>query len=393
MSRFLFVVPPLEGHVNPALSVARALTARGHDVAWAGSEKFLRPLAGPDAAIYRTGLRLYRPQGERGFAALKSLWAGYLIPLARFTLPAVDAAIGEYQPDVVVADQHAVAGAIAAHRRGLPWATLAPTLMELTRPYRSLPQVEAWIAGRLADLCASAGLETGAGLDAGAVFDPLNSPDLVLAFVSRELTAGLDLPDRVVATGPVLGGRPAGPDFPWDWLDPGRRHVLVTVGTLATGIALDFYTRMTQALAPLAGRVQGILVGAPDALATAPDAPPNVRYLTRVPLLDLLPRLDAVVCHGGINTVCETLSRGIPLVIAPIRHDQPVTASQVVAAGAGLRVHFGRARPDQLAAAVTGVLDDPSFRANADRLRRSFAAAGGAAAAAGHLESLSRHKR
>ena len=386
MSRFLFVVPPLEGHVNPALSVARALSARGHDVAWAGSEKFLRPLAGPDATVYRTGLRLYRPQGERGFAALKSLWEGYLIPLARFTLPAVDAAIEEYRPDVVVADQHAMAGAIAAHRRGLPWATLAPTLMELTRPYQSLPQVEAWITGRLADLCARAGLA------AGTAFDPLNSPDLVLAFVSRELTAGLALPDRVVATGPVLGGRPAGPGFPWDWLRQDRRHVLVTVGTLAAGVAQDFYTRMTQALAPLAGRVQGILVGAPDALAAAPDAPPNVRYLTRVPLLDLLPRLDAVVSHGGINTVCETLSRGVPLVIAPIRHDQPVTASAVVSAGAGRRVHFGRARPDQLAAAVLGVLDEPSFRANAERMRRSFVTAGGAAAAAEHLEYLPGYK-
>jgi UDP:flavonoid glycosyltransferase YjiC (YdhE family) len=33
MSRFLFVVPPLTGHVNPARSVADQLRADGHQVA------------------------------------------------------------------------------------------------------------------------------------------------------------------------------------------------------------------------------------------------------------------------------------------------------------------------------------------------------------------------
>ena len=36
MSRFLFVVPPLAGHVNPTISVARRLEARGHQVAMVG---------------------------------------------------------------------------------------------------------------------------------------------------------------------------------------------------------------------------------------------------------------------------------------------------------------------------------------------------------------------
>ena len=30
MSRFLFVVPPLVGHINPTIGVAAALVERGH---------------------------------------------------------------------------------------------------------------------------------------------------------------------------------------------------------------------------------------------------------------------------------------------------------------------------------------------------------------------------
>ena len=47
--KFLFVVPPLTGHVNPTVSVARALEARGHGVAWVGHPSKVRPLL-PDGA-------------------------------------------------------------------------------------------------------------------------------------------------------------------------------------------------------------------------------------------------------------------------------------------------------------------------------------------------------
>jgi len=75
-------------------------------------------------------------------------------------------------------------------------------------------------------------------------------------------------------------------------------------------------------------------------------------------------------------------------VIAPIKDDQPIVADQVVAAGAGLRVKFARVGPSELRAAIDRVLAEPSFRGAAERIRASFAAAGGAAAAAGLLEEL-----
>ena len=45
MSRFLFVVPPLTGHVNPTASVGGELLARGHEVAWVGHPGTLTAVA------------------------------------------------------------------------------------------------------------------------------------------------------------------------------------------------------------------------------------------------------------------------------------------------------------------------------------------------------------
>jgi zeaxanthin glucosyltransferase len=375
MSRFLLVVPPLAGHVYPAGAVASALAERGHEVAWAGPETALRRMLGDDVTVFSTGMRPYRGQRDRGFRAMRSLWEGFVLPYARFTLPAVEKAMVAFGPDVVAADQHALAGAVAAHRHGVRWASLAPQSMELTRAFRSLPKVEAWIERGIA----SAGLSIGDGAD------PRFSPHLVVAFTTPALIGPHDVPANHALVGPVLAARATTPDFPWEALDPGRRAVLVTMGTLAEDLSRDFYPRMVAALRTLEGRVQAVFTAQPGAV---PDPPPGTVVLPQVPVLELLPRLAAVVCHAGHNTVCEALAHRVPLVVAPIRHDQPVTAAQVVAAGAGVRVRFGRSGPDELAAALAAVLDEPGYVAAAERVRDSFAAAGGAPAAASHLERL-----
>jgi UDP:flavonoid glycosyltransferase YjiC (YdhE family) len=35
MARILITVPPLTGHLNPALAVAAVLQQQGHEIAWA----------------------------------------------------------------------------------------------------------------------------------------------------------------------------------------------------------------------------------------------------------------------------------------------------------------------------------------------------------------------
>jgi zeaxanthin glucosyltransferase len=379
VSRFLFTVQPLAGHVNPTIAIAKALVERGHEVAWTGSELAMRPLLGQDVTIFPTGSRLYRDQGRQGAYAMKTLWQSFIVPFTRFTLPAVDRAVLEFEPDAVLVDQHAPAGALVAHRHGIPWVTLAPSSIELTRPFRTMPRIEEWMRGQLDRLWDLAGLTAPDGLDLRF------SPYLVLAFTSRALTGDATLPERCELVGPVLAPRPPEQGFPWERLDPGRRKVLACFGTLVPDYAADIYPRALAALEPM--DVQPIVVAPAGAVDDPPD---HVLVTQRVPMLELMPHLDAVVCHGGMNTVCEALAEGVPLVMAPLINDQPVTVEQVVAAGAGIRVHAARFTPGSLRAAVATILDDPSYRAAARRVGESFAQAGGADAAADHVEAVVR---
>ncbi|MCA9674775.1 MAG: glycosyltransferase [Kofleriaceae bacterium] len=385
MARFLFVVPPLTGHVNPTVSVARALEGRGHQVAWVGHPGKVRPLL-PDGAhlialsedvpAELVATVTERARVVRGAAALKFLWEDFLAPLARSMVPGVDAAIDAFTPDVVVVDQQAVAGALVARRRGLPWATLATTSAGVVEPLAALPQVERWLRELIASLERDAGLEP---VDGGE-----RSPHLVIAFTTEAMVGPLDrFPAHYRFVGPSISDRPESADFPWDQLGDHPR-VLVSMGTVNADVSGRFYATTVAALGgePL----RCVLVAPPELV---PEAPPNVLVRRHVPQLALLPHVDAVVSHGGHNTVCEALACGLPLVVAPIKDDQPIVADQVVAAGAGLRVKFGRVGPAELRDAVHRVLTEPSFRAAAARVRDSFAAAGGAAAAAVALEGLS----
>jgi UDP:flavonoid glycosyltransferase YjiC (YdhE family) len=119
--RFLFVVAPLVGHVAPMRAVAERLSARGHEVVWAGAGDWLRAILGPDATIVdcapaRYGEATIRPPDIHGPEALQFLLDGYLIPLATEMLPPTVAAIERFRPDLVLADQQTYAGACAAHR-------------------------------------------------------------------------------------------------------------------------------------------------------------------------------------------------------------------------------------------------------------------------------------
>ncbi|GAA4252008.1 glycosyltransferase [Dactylosporangium darangshiense] len=380
MTRFLFVCLPLTGHVNPMAALAAALLRRGHEVLWAGSESFLRPIVGPQARIHPIPLRAHRGQAERGLDATRSRWEGYIVPHARTTRKGIEAAIAEFAPDVMVVDQHAIAGAIAAHAHGLHWVSVAPTTMELTRPFRrGLPRVEAWIAGQMAAAWSAA------GRPGEPPHDLRFSPHGVIAFTAGALAGDPEhLPSNVDLVGPSLAGRTPDPDFPFDWLDPGRRHVLVTMGTLSMDIAKDFYQRVDEALAPLGDRLQAVVI-APDRTLAEPAG--HVLVRRRAPVLDLMPHLDAVVSHGGLNTVSEALVHGVPLIVAPIKGDQALNAEAVRRSGAGLRVSFDHVRPDGLRAGLLRLLDDPAYAAAARAEGDRLLAGGGAEAAALILEA------
>jgi hypothetical protein len=91
--------------------------------------------------------------------------------------------------------------------------------------------------------------------------------------------------------------------------------------------------------------------------------------------------------------VLAALAAGRPLVVVPTEFDKPDNARRVEATGAGLVLAPRRCTPRRLRAAVSRVLRDPSFRANAERLAVALARPGGARRAAELVDLAPRAER
>lgn len=381
MRRYLFVVPPFPSHINPTVVIARELAQRGHAVGWVTHEPmrqflpagaWLHALVPPVAVADLADIQ--RKTGEPWLAGMKVLFEDVLVPLAHDMLPGVEAAIEAFRPDVLIVDQQALAGALAARRTGLRWVTSASTATLHGDSLAGFPAVRDWMNGLYAQLQRDVGLE------------PIAAPDcsslLVLLYTSRFLVGGeAAFPAHFRFVGPLLGPRPPLADFPWHELREGRR-VFVSLGTLWAERGERFFRMIVEALADAPLQV---IVHAPTGFIPAPPA--NFIVRTWVPLPELYPLLDGVVSHAG-TTVNEALLYGLPCVVAPIAHEQAVFAQQVVTAGAARRVRFNRVSAAELRHAVLAILDDASFKSAALKVQASFHEAGGVMAAATAIEAI-----
>jgi len=383
MPRFLFVVPPFAGHINPTVSVGQALRERGHGIAWVGYGDALRRHLPPDAEIHalHSGRRPEEIdalaadiRSVRGLRNLKLMWTEIFVPMARDMVPGTEQATQSFRPDVLIVDQQALAGALVARRLGLKWATAATSPVDRVRALAGLPKVLAWTEEQLR------GLQREIGLEPVAV--PDESPALVLLFSTPELAGPVEgFPAQYRMVGPAFAHRRAPVAFPWEKLRPVPR-VLLTLGSLNAERGRHVFDLARDALADLPIQV---IMAAPESFGPFPD-----NFLCRpwLPQLELLAKVDAVVCHAGNNTVSEALAHALPLVVIPITDDQPQLAQRVEAAGCALRLSYARLSAPRLRDAVSEVLAEPRFGAAAALIQRSFERAGGAPRAAVLLEQL-----
>jgi len=379
MAKVFFIVPPLTGHINPTVALGHVLRSRGHEVAWIGFSEQLRAslpkesriislshgVQGEDESAHDQDEKYRHGQQERrGFAGLHFLWEHVLIPLAQQTYPQVKSILAQERPDLCIVDQQMFSGALTCQALNLPYLTSSTTSAALIDALEALPQVAAWSRGLLEALWNEHHVEVrNQQLDL--------SPLGVLSFSSRRLalsaTPTATLPDHVHFVGPALEGKRAEIQFPWEQLHPTYPRIFLSMGTVNAQRAASLYPRIITALSSMP--VQLIVAGPLEAFN---EAPSHWIIQRRVPQLSVLAECDAVFCHGGHNTTVEGLSFGLPFVIAPIRDDQPVIAEQVKAVGAGIRIHFARAKAEKIRSAVHEVLQNPSYRQAAEEVRREF---------------------
>ncbi len=382
MARILFTVPPLTGHLNPALAVADILASQGHIIAWAVHARQIGGRLPVQAELYpldpsEADVTCVSLPTVRGLESVRLFFEDYMMPMARQVLGSLEEAVRDFRPDVLVVDHQMPAGALVARKLDVPWVTLVTTTASIQK---MSPSLDAWVEEQFLEL------QTGYLPPERIVARPDFSPYNVVVFSMESLMGTthtrVDAPYSFVGPAHGLGRRFI--EFPWQWLRPDSRKLLISVGTVSRDGSPRFFEVMLEAMRHLP-EIQAVMVAPPELASRAPD---NVLVCNYVPQLELLDRVDGVVCHAGHNTVCEALTRGLPLIVAPIRDDQPVIARQVIDAGAALFMRYGKVTPATAIKLIEELFATPSLALNAQKLGRALSAAPGALQAAEDILAL-----
>lgn len=162
------------------------------------------------------------------------------------------------------------------------------------------------------------------------------------------------------------------------FLDAGEPPVAFTTGT-ANASSHAFFETSVQACR-MAGR-RGLLL-TQDASQIPASLPPGMAHFAYVPFRALLPRLAAVVHHGGIGTTSQALLAGVPQLVRPMGFDQFDNARRVMTLGVARQLMPRRYRAKAVAVALDQLLTDPATRARCAERARTLAAQPSALAAA-----------
>jgi rhamnosyltransferase subunit B len=416
MAHFIVSALGSAGDVHPFIAISQALIARGHDV---------RMLAAPhfEERIRRAGVA-FVPLGAPGeYEALlqrKELWeprggARMVIDELLSRLPegyeAVDAAIHSADT-VLVGSTFSWGMRLVQEVRDLRAATvhLSPVcLMSATVPpvlpgvgdlswmptwsVRLLQRIaERWVLDRLLGPRLNAYRATLGLRPVKRIWSRwIHSPDFVIgAWPTWFASPQPDWPPHMHTLGfPVFHEGGAGLDAELEaFIDAGPAPIGITPGSaMAHGQA--FFERAIEACR-VAG--QRVVLITPFREQLPEQLPVWAHHVAYAPFSALMPRLSALVHHGGIGTSAQALKAGIAQVVVPFAHDQFENAARLRRLGVSRTLNVD-ATVERWVAVVRGLFDDETKSAVAIHAQRMNSDEPAAQTIARSLEELATRQR
>jgi zeaxanthin glucosyltransferase len=371
MSKIIFFMLPEPGHLVPTLRIARALQARGHEVAY---------LTIPDF---------------RGFVAKQGF--GYAPLLGRYFEQGFG--VGQIFETQESGNQIYKAIALRMQRENtLPWEEFSRDLLACSP---DLAIIDSALTGFYRQATNGTILKrAGFPLVRMSVtfteeYD-VKIPDFIRRVPELILCPHeFDLPctppashERHFVEPSVIRSRPAA-SFPWELIDCRRKLIYCSFGTQSS--AYETATAMLQkiiaALRELNDFQLILSAGGHQHLARFDDLPSNVVILKSVPQLQMLSRASAFITHGGLGSVKEAIFAGVPMVVIPFAHDQPLNARRVEYHGLGIAVCPWIDSPGPIRDAIRGVTGNETMAAQLKTFQSLFSAIEERSPSLDHIEA------
>ena len=413
--RILISSFPFAGHTLPLLPIAKELVRRGHEVRWYSGTKYRTLIEATGAGfepfvearnLDEADLNADFPGRVRlsGFRQIKYDVSNVFVAQIKPQFHDLERIARRWPFEVILTEQMVFAAILFSEQGGPPCALLnvmplgirsrdtAPFGVGLLPSATPLGRVRNvalhWmvehilfgsVSREIADACQAVGRRR-------RPFSPSITPHLMLqpTIPAFEYPAS-DHPRQLHFIGPLVPETAEPPALPW-WpeLAADKPVILVTQGTITT--------QADQLIVPtLQGLAQEdllvIVPGVKD-MTRLGELPSNARVERYIPYSALLPHVDVFVTNGGYGGVQQALAHGVPIVIAGKTEDKIEVANRIQQAGVGVKLATHRPTPDQVRAAVTGLLGDNPYRRRAEEMGRELRRHDAPREAASFIEQL-----
>lgn len=411
MSHFGVVAPAFYSHFQVCQALGGELLDRGHHVTFFQQADARHWLTDPRIGFCALGAASH-PQGSLAASLRRSACSTSPLGLRRvirdlcantaMLCAELPPALEHVGIDFLICDQMEAAGGLVASGLALPFVSIAcalPVNRELHLPLAVMPfaygtdersrrfyegsrKVYDWLMRPLRDVLHQASRHL-----ALAPRDGLQDCLSPFAQISQTFDA-FDLPrehkpDHFHAVGPLRAARS---DAQGEWpVVPNQPFIFASLGTLQGG-RLSMFKQMAVACSQLHAQLLiahcGGLTSDQERLLIQAGA----TWITDfAPQQWAMNHADAVITHGGLNTVLDAIAARTPSLVMPIGFDQPGVAARVSYSGAGLQLSR-HARASTISQRLKQLLDHPP--ASLRHLSADLASAGGVSRAADIVEMV-----
>ena len=371
MANMLLTTRGTAGDVFPMLQIGSALKARGHKVTLITSSYYagLAAQVGIEFAALDSAEEfqrftedlslLHTPQGQIAF------FQQHTLPKVLIEYELIRARYIAGETVLVAYHLYGIAAQIAAEKLGIPIVRLFTAVGQLT----GIPFLEEFcssaLAGYINQIRATIGLPPVHDWHAWLRY-PQQS---IAAWPAWYAAPDASWPLNAVPIGFLMLDEAETGDLPAELqhiLEHDEPPILITGGT-GTFLKSEFYAVGAEACRLLDR--PGVLAAQYPQLVPR-SLPDRVTWFRHLPFASVMPRMAAVIHHGGTGTLARALSAGIPQLLLAAGTDRPDSAIRLQHLGIAEYLPLSQWRPDLVAAALRRLLGSPSVRERCGELSR-----------------------
>lgn len=368
----LLVTVGSAGDVHPFVGIGRALKERGHRVTVATNDYF-------EPVVREAGLEFAGISPRETYLAVQSnpdIWhplKGFKILIKDCFLPLtrpVYELVAGLNPreTVVVSSFYSFGARVGYEKFKFPFVSLhlqPACFTSAHKPAAGMPMPDwlpLWCKKSILSALEKIFIDPMVGPSLNSLLSELELPK-----AQRLLSKWVHSPQKIIGLFPEWFAEPQ-PDWPpqteltgfysydrkadkplerelLQFLDAGDPPIVFTPGT-ANQHSNDFFAASIEASRLLGKRA---LLLTPHRNALPAELPAGVAHCDYLPFSAILPRVAAIVHHGGVGTTAQAMAAGIPQLVVPMAYDQPDHAARVERLGIGASLRPAKYRGKEAA--------------------------------------------